>query len=142
MNNKNPQLDLSNQLCFPLYACSRKIVNLYTPHLKDLDLTYTEYLVLLVLWEKDNILVKDICNRLHLDNGTISPLLKKMESKDMIKRVRSTEDDRKVLISLSDKGKTLENKCKDIPFEIAKGFDLDKEEAQILYKTLYKIINQ
>nr|MCR5741230.1 MarR family transcriptional regulator [Gammaproteobacteria bacterium] len=99
MNNKNPQLDLSNQLCFPLYACSRKIVNLYTPYLKDLDLTYTEYLVLLVLWEKDNILVKDICNRLHLDNGTISPLLKKMESKDMIKRVRSTEDDRKVLIS-------------------------------------------
>ena len=142
MSLNNPQLDLNNQLCFPLYAASRKIVNAYTPYLKELDLTYTEYLVFLVLWEKDNIKVGDICDRLFLDNGTITPLLKKLENKKLIERTRSKEDERKVTISLTQKGIELEDKAKDIPQKLAGCFKIDEKEAISLYTTLYKILNE
>ena len=95
-------LKLENQLCFPLYACSRSIVNLYTPFLKPLGLTYTQYIVFLVLWEQDGITVGELGAKLHLDNGTITPLLKKMQDKGYVTRERSKSDERVVIVSLTD----------------------------------------
>ena len=89
-----PQLLLDGQLCFPLYAASRKVVNHYTPYLKPLGITYTQYLVLLALWESKNATVGDLCRRLYLDNGTITPMLKKMEEEGFITRSRSKQDER------------------------------------------------
>ncbi|MBQ1470780.1 MAG: MarR family transcriptional regulator, partial [Eubacterium sp.] len=97
-------MKLDNQLCFPLYAAARAVTGLYTPWLKELGLTYTQYLVFLVLWERDHIPAGEICSRLHLDTGTISPLLKKMEKAGHIRKERSSEDDRVVLISLTERG--------------------------------------
>ena len=94
-------MKLSNQVCFPLYAASRNVIGLYTPHLKKLGLTYTQYIAFLVLWEKDGITVGEICDKLMLDNGTLSPLLKKMEAAGYITRTRSEDDDRVVLITLT-----------------------------------------
>ena len=105
-------MKLSNQMCFPLYAASRSVINLYTPWLKPLGLTYTQYLVFLVLWEEDGITVGEICSRLMLDNGTLSPLLKKMQQAGYIDRKRSEEDDRIVLITLTEEGRALQEKAK------------------------------
>ena len=133
-------MKLTNQLCFPLYAASRKVVNLYTPLLKPLGLTYTQYIVLLVLWEKDGITVGEICTRLMLDNGTLSPLLKKMEQAGYLERRRSREDDRVVLVSLTEEGRALQEKAKEIPIQLSGCINLAPEEAVTLYKILYKIL--
>ena len=122
-------MKLSNQLCFPLYAASRNVVNLYTPYLKELGLTYTQYIVFLVLWEKDNIPVGEICDRLMLDNGTLSPLLKKMQQAGYVERKRSTEDDRVVVITLTDEGRALQKKAKDIPLKVSGCISLDPTYA-------------
>ena len=134
-------MKLDNQLCFPLYAASRSVVSLYTPLLKPLGLTYTQYLVFLVLWEKDEITVGEICDRLMLDNGTVSPLLKKMEQAGYIDKRRSEEDDRIVLITLTKKGKSLQDKAKDVPRKIAGCVDLPPEKAKQLYDLLYELLN-
>ena len=133
-------MKMTNQLCFPLYAASRKVVNLYTPLLKPLGLTYTQYIVLLVLWEKDGITVGEICTRLMLDNGTLSPLLKKMEQAGYLERRRSREDDRVVLVSLTEEGRALQEKAKEIPIQLSGCINLAPEEAVTLYKILYKIL--
>ena len=93
-----PQLKLENQLCFPLYACAREVVGLYTPYLKPLGLTYTQYLVFLVLWENEKISMSDLCKKLYLDSGTLTPLLKKLETAGYIERIRSQEDERCVWV--------------------------------------------
>lgn len=134
-------MKLSNQLCFPLYAASRNIINLYTPLLKQLGLTYTQYIVLLVLWEKDGITVGEICEKLRLDNGTVSPLLKKMEQAGIVTRKRSPEDDRVVIITLTEEGKTLQQEAKHIPEQIACGIDLPPEKAKQLYELLYELLD-
>ena len=134
-------MKLSNQLCFPLYAASRNVVNLYTPYLKELGLTYTQYIVFLVLWEKDNIPVGEICDRLMLDNGTLSPLLKKMQQAGYVERKRSTEDDRVVVITLTDKGRALQKKAKDIPLKVSGCISLDPEKAKMLYTLLYELLD-
>ena len=113
-NNYKETMKLANQLCFPLYAAARNVTGLYTPWLKPLGLTYTQYIVFLVLWEKDGISVTEIGARLMLDNGTLSPLLKKMEKAGYLERCRSKEDDRVVLITLTDKGRDLQEKVKDV----------------------------
>ena len=133
-------MKLSNQLCFPLYAASRSVISLQTPYLKELDLTYTQYIVFLVLWEKDGITVGEMCNRLMLDNGTLSPLLKKMQQAGYIKRTRSEEDDRIVLITLTDEGRALQEKAKDVPRNIAGCVDLSPEKAKMLYSLLYELL--
>ena len=133
-------MKLSNQLCFPLYAASRSVINLYTPWLKPLGLTYTQYIVLLVLWEKDGITVGEICDRLMLDNGTLSPLLKKMQQAGIIDRKRSEADDRVVLISLTEAGKELQEKAKDIPGKVACCVDLAPEKAQTLFALLNELL--
>jgi len=134
-------MKLDNQLCFPLYAASRSVVSLYTPLLKPLGLTYTQYLVFLVLWEKDGITVGEICDRLMLDNGTVSPLLKKMEQSGYINRTRSEEDDRIVLITLTKEGRDLQKKAKDVPLKIAGCVDLTPDKGKQLYELLYELLN-
>ena len=133
-------LKLSNQLCFPLYAAARHVTGLYTPHLKPLGLTYTQYLVMLVLWERDNIPVGEICERLMLDNGTLSPLLKKMQAAGYIERTRSSEDDRVVLITLTERGTALREQAKAIPRAVGSCVRLSPEKAQTLYALLYELL--
>lgn len=133
---------LDSQLCFPLYAASRKVVNLYTPHLKPLGITYTQYIMFLVLWEKDNITVGELCRRLMLDTGTVTPMLKNTEKQGLIKRTRSEEDERVVVITLTEEGKALYKKVKDLPRKIGSCVRLDKSEAVTLYKILYKLLEE
>ena len=135
-------MKLSNQLCFPLYAAARNVTGLYTPYLKELGLTYTQYIVFLVLWEKDGITVGEICEKLMLDNGTVSPLLKKMEQSGYVTRKRSSEDDRVVLISLTKEGKAMQERAKDIPRKVAGCFDLEPEKAKQLYVLLYELLGK
>ena len=134
-------MKLGNQLCFPLYAAARNVAGLYTPWLKPLGLTYTQYLVFLVLWEKDGISVTEIGEKLMLDNGTLSPLLKKMEQAGLLKRQRSCEDERVVVVTLTDEGRALQEKAKDVPAQVAGCIDLPPEKAQMLYALLYELLD-
>ena len=133
-------MKIDSQLCFPLYAASRKIVSLYTPHLKPLGITYTQYIMFLVLWEQDGITVGELCKRLMLDTGTVTPMLKNTEKQGLIRRERSVEDERVVVITLTDEGKALYKKARDIPSKIGSCVKLTKSEAAALYKTLYKLL--
>lgn len=133
-------MKLGNQLCFPLYAAARNVTGLYAPCLKPLGLTYTQYIVLLVLWEKDGISVTEIGEKLRLDNGTLSPLLKKLEQAGYVKRQRSREDERVVVVSLTDGGRKLQEKAKDVPLKVAGCIDLPPEKARLLYELLYELL--
>ena len=134
-------MKLINQLCFPLYAAARHVTGLYTPVLKPLGLTYTQYIVFLVLWEKDGLTVGEIGERLLLDNGTLSPLLKKLEQAGYVRRERSREDERVVVITLTEAGRALREKAKDVPAKVAGCIDLPPEKAQILYGLLYELLD-
>ena len=133
-------MKLSNQLCFPLYAAARNVTSLYTPLLKPLGLTYTQYIVLLVLWEKDGISISEIGEKLMLDNGTLSPLLKKMEKAGYIERRRSSKDDRVVEITLTKEGREMQKKAKDVPRSVAGCVELPLEKAKMLYDLLYELL--
>ena len=135
-------LKLENQLCFPLYACSREIIKSYKPFLDELDLTYTQYIVMMVLWEGESVTVKELGRRLFLDSGTLTPLLKKMESKGLLTRVRSTRDERNLIVSITEKGERLKKKAVSVPEKIAGCICLDREETERLYGILYKILRQ
>lgn len=134
-------MKLANQLCFPLYAAARHVTGLYTPWLKPLGLTYTQYIVLLVLWERDGISVNEIGEKLMLDNGTLSPLLKKMEQVGYVERRRCRKDDRIVEITLTDAGKALQEKAREVPSRVAGCIDLPEEKARQLYALLYELLN-
>ncbi|MCR4923220.1 MAG: MarR family transcriptional regulator [Lachnospiraceae bacterium] len=141
MAQEYEQLLLKNQLCFPMYACGRKIVSAYTPYLKPLGLTYTQYVVLMVLWEKESINVGQLGRILHLDAGTLTPLLKNFEKEGYVTRERSKEDERVTLIEITEKGNSLKEECKDIPFKISKeASSIDEKESKELYKLLYKFL--
>ena len=133
-------LKLENQLCFPLYAASRKVIKKYKQYLDKLDLTYTQYIVMLVLWQNEKINVKELGNRLYLDSGTLTPLLKKLEDKGYIKRNKASFDERNLIICLTNKGTDLKNKVLDIPKSIGKCININEDEALLLYKILYKIL--
>lgn len=133
-------MKLSNQLCFPLYAAARHVTGLYTPLLKPLGLTYTQYLVFLVLWEEDGLSVTEIGQRLMLDNGTLSPLLKKLERSGYVARNRRREDDRVVEIHLTEQGRAMQERAKNIPRQVAGCIDLPGEKAQQLYGLLYELL--
>ena len=135
-------MKLANQLCFPLYAAARNVTGLYTPWLKPLGLTYTQYLVFLVLWEKEGITVGELCNKLMLDNGTMSPLLKKMEQAGYVERRRCREDDRVVEITLTEDGRRMQEKAKDIPLKVAGCINLPEEKARQLYELLYELLGR
>ena len=135
------QLKIENQLCFPLYASARKIVNLYTPHLKKLGVTYTQYIALMILWDKKEVTVGDLCEKLYLDTGTITPLLKKLQEQGLVEKTRNTEDERGVVIKITDAGMELREKAKEIPGCVGGCVPFTQEEAVLLYKLLYKILD-
>ncbi len=140
MDQKYECLRLDSQLCFPLYAASRKIVQKYTPYLKELDLTYTQYITLMVLWEEEEVTVKDLTKRLFLDTGTMTPLLHKMEKNGLVIRCRSKEDERVVKISLTEKGWALRDQAAEIPPKLAACVNLSPEEGYQMYQLLYKLL--
>lgn len=135
-------LRLDNQLCFPLYAAARHVTSLYTPYLRELGLTYTQYIVFLVLWERDGLTVSELGERLYLDNGTLTPLLKKLEAAGYIRRERSSGDERVVLISLTDEGRALRKKAEEIPLAVGSCIRLTKRDAAALYRLLYTILKE
>ena len=135
-------LKLENQLCFPLYAASKEVIRKYKPFLDKLDLTYTQYIVMLVLWENGNVNVKELGEKLFLDSGTLTPLLKKIEDKGYIIRNKSEYDERNLVISLTKDGKILKSKALDVPKGISKCVNLTNEEAMTLYNILYKILEK
>lgn len=133
-------LKLENQLCFPLYACSREMIRLYKPFLDELELTYTQYITMMVLWEKQAVTVKELGHSLYLDSGTLTPLLKKLEGRGLVSRTRSPSDERNLIISLTDAGEALKEKAIKVPIALAKYCNLEKEEAMELYRLLYKLL--
>ena len=142
MAQKYEQLLLKNQLCFPLYACSRKIVGNYTPYLKPLGLTYTQYIVLMVLWEKESVSVGQLGEILRLDAGTLTPLLKRLVKAGYVTRERSKEDERVTVISITPEGDSLKEKCKDIPMKMSsRGSLLTEKDAKELYRLLYMFLD-
>ena len=138
--SKYDALKLENQLCFPLYACSREVIKLYKPYLDEIDLTYTQYITMMVLWERRCVSVKELGLCLHLDSGTLTPLLKKLEAKGLLNRKRSEEDERSLLVTLTEAGEKLRDRAVDIPAKIAQSCNLDLEEASTLYRLLYKLL--
>ena len=134
-------LKIENQLCFPLYACAKEVVRKYTPLLERLDLTYTQYIAMMVMWDRKEISVKELGKRLFLDSGTLTPLLKKLESKGYITRRRSEEDERVLIASLTDRGEALRDEALSVPAEIGSCIVLEPEEAMTLYRILYKILD-
>lgn len=133
-------LRLENQLCFPLYAASREIIRLYRPHLDALDLTYTQYITMMVLWEEREISVKQLGKRLYLDSGTLTPLLKSLEAKGYVTRTRSRDDERVVVVRLTDAGLALQEQAVAVPEGMKACLRLSPDEAAVLYKLLYKLL--
>ena len=139
-NTSYDALLLENQLCFPLYACSREVIKRYRPCLDALDLTYTQYITLMVIWEEGTVSVRDLGRRLYLDSGTLTPVLKHLESRGIITRRRCPEDERVLLVSVTEVGLALRDQAVGIPQTLAKCVNLDSEEAQTLYRLLYKLL--
>ena len=134
-------MKLGVQLCFPLYACAKETVRLYKPYLDELDLTYTQYIAMLALWEHEKLTVKELGKKLYLDSGTLTPLLKKLETKGLLKRERSREDERNLFILLTEEGIAMKDKALHIPYEMVKCVELDDDEKVVLYKLLYKLLS-
>jgi len=140
MNKKYDALKLENQLCFPLYAAAREVVKRYRSYLDAIDLTYTQYITMMVMWEEKGITVKALGEKLFLDSGTMTPVLKSLEAKGYVVRKRSTTDERSVSVFLTDSGEALKEKAVDIPAKVAGCTNLTAEEGMQLYKILYKIL--
>ena len=140
MNQDYDALRLDRQLCFPLYAASRAVIRLYHPALSALDLTYTQYITMMALWEGAPMSVKELGERLYLDTGTLTPLLKAMEKKGLISRARSTEDERCVLITLTAAGESLRDQAIRVPGEIGPCIKLEPARARELYALLYELL--
>ncbi len=140
MEDKYAGLKLGNQICFPLYACSREIVKKYKPYLDELDLTYTQYITMMVLWERGQINVKELGECLYLDSGTLTPLLKKLETKGWVTRQRAKEDERVLIVTLTQKGQELRDQAAEVPKKMSCCVKLSPEEAKTLYTLLYKML--
>ncbi|KSU84307.1 MULTISPECIES: MarR family winged helix-turn-helix transcriptional regulator [Fictibacillus] len=134
-------LKLENQICFMVYAAAREITKQYRPLLEKLDVTYPQYLVLLVLWEQREVSVKELGKKLFLDSGTLTPMLKRMESHELILRQRSKQDERSVMVSLTEKGEALQEEAACIPGALLENMNLDDQELFQLKKSLGKILN-
>ena len=141
MEDKYEVLRLKNRLCFPIYLCSKEIQRRYTPYLNELNLTYTQYVVMMYFWEHGISNVKAIGKALLLDPSTLTPLLKKLESKRYITRNRSEQDERNLIVELTDSGRELQDKAINIPAQIGRCLDLSEEEAVALYNILYKVLH-
>ncbi|MGG0236879.1 MarR family winged helix-turn-helix transcriptional regulator [Bacillus rhizoplanae] len=137
--HENP-LHLDNQLCFSIYACSREVTRFYRPYLEEMGITYPQYITLLVLWEQNGITVKEIGERLFLDSGTLTPMLKRMEGLQLVKRIRSKEDERKVCIELTEQGSALKKKACSLPQTMASHLGITTEDYTTLLIQLNKLI--
>ena len=143
MNSKQEDFDplkLENQLCFPMYACAKEIVRRYRPYLDELGITYTQYITMMVMWEHEKIISTDLSAYLHLDYGTLTPVLKKLETMGMIKRRRAAKDERLLEIELTDAGRGLREKAGHIPGKMSGLLGLSAKEAKTLYDLLYKTL--
>lgn len=140
MPHRFDPLKLENQLCFPLYACAKEVVKKYKPFLDELGLTYTQYIVMMVLWEQKRINVKKLGEHLYLDSGTLTPLLKKLEAIGYITRTRAAEDERNLIVAITEKGESLKEKAVEIPEKLASCLNLSLEESKVLYSLLYKML--
>ena len=136
-----PQLKLDGQICFPLYACARKVIGAYTPLLKPFGLTYTQYLVMLALWENGKEKVGELGHRLYLDCGTMTPMLKKMEESGLLTRCRCKVDERVVYVALTEKGWALREQVKDIPVQVGECISMTQEDAYELYRLLHILLD-
>ena len=139
--NKYESLKLSNQVCFPLYACSKELVSQYNPYLKKLGLTYTQYIVMMVMWESESVSSRELADKLHLDYGTLTPVLKKLENTGYLTRRRDPEDERLLILSITEKGMELRDEALRIPPCIAACVGLSEEEFKLLYILTYKALN-
>lgn len=142
MQTNYDALKIENQLCFPLYACSREVIKLYKPHLDVIGLTYTQYITMMVLWEHKSVTVKKLGDKLYLDSGTLTPLLKKLESKGLVTRQRSERDERNLIVTITEAGEALKDQAVDIPYQIVKNCNLTREESDTLYQLLYKLLEK
>ena len=138
--DKYDSLKLKNQLCFPIYLCSKEIIRKYTPLLNELNLTYTQYIVMMYFWEVEESNLKDLGKTLMLDSSTLTPLLKKLELKGYIERKRNLNDERNLVIKLTKEGISLRNKAIDIPSKMGKCINLSDSEAKTLYSLIYKVL--
>lgn len=138
--DKYASIRLKNQLCFPLYACSKEIVRRYKPHLDELDLTYTQYIAMMVLWEKKQLTVKELGKELYLDSGTLTPLLKKLEVKGYVKRERMESDERNLRVTIAESGEDLQERALTIPEKMHGCVKLDEKDARALFALLNKIL--
>lgn len=139
-NERYEALRLDNQLCFPLYACAKEIVRRYKPFLDEIDLTYTQYIVMMVLWEEREINVKELGSRLYLDSGTLTPVLKRLEQKGLITRQRDDKDERVLIVSITKEGDELKDKAVEIPIKMAGCVSLEPQNAAELYGLLHKLL--
>ena len=140
MSDKYDCLKLKSQLCFPLYACSKEIIRKYKPFLDQYDLTYTQYITMMALWENESMNVRELGSALFLDSGTLTPVLKKLENKGYIERRRSKEDERNLIVTVTQKGWDLRDEALSIPASMSSCVNLDPEEAAQLYSLLYKVL--
>ena len=141
MEEKNyDALLLKNQLCFPLYACARETIKLYTPHLDKIGLTYTQYITMMVLWERKSLTAKELGTILYLDSGTLTPMLKKLEGKGLLTRRRSEADERNLIVTVTEAGENLKEQALHIPAEMTKLINLSREEVRRMYDSLYKLL--
>lgn len=141
MDKKYDVLKIENQLCFPLYACSREIIKQYKPYLDSVDLTYTQYITMLILWEQGSATAKELGERLYLDSGTLTPVLKHLESLGIITRRRCPTDERVLLVTVTEEGLKLRERAAHIPCQLKSHVNLDEDEAKTLYQLLYKLLN-
>lgn len=140
MSDKYDAIKIDNQLCFPLYACAKEIVRRYKPFLDEIDLTYTQYIAMMVLWEEKEINVKELGKRLYLDSGTLTPLLKRLEQKNLISRQRDSKDERNLIVSLTAEGEQLKEKAVEVPQKMAGCVTLDEKDAADLYRILHNML--
>lgn len=137
---RHAELKLENQLCFPLYAASRAVTRAYKPYLDEIGLTYTQYITMMALWERGTMSVHELGQRLYLDSGTLTPLLKKLEAKGLVVRRRDPADERRLLVSLTAAGDALQDEAAKVPHEMSAKLTLPREDAMELYRILHEML--
>lgn len=143
MADKNyDDLRLGNQLCFPLYALSKEVIKQYRPYLDKINLTYTQYITMMVIWEKEKINVKELGKKLYLDSGTLTPVLKSLEAKGFVTRYRSQEDERLLMVEITAEGIALKDKALEIPRKMVSKIDISLNDAIVMHRQLYNLLNQ
>ena len=142
MSNQYDVLKLENQLCFPLYVCSKEVVKRYYPFLSEIGLTYTQYIAMMVFWSEKKTSVKALGEKLYLDSGTLTPVLKSLEKKGLLRRYRSNEDERVLLVELTEEGDALKEQAIDVPYRLEASLDMNHEDAYQLFRLLNQFLKK